>query len=88
MATKVDIAGTSISAPQMSEFFRLAAVLESFINGATFQAYLERRNPFPQPEEKVALAKQIPLPTFERNEHGHILIPIIGLDLTGAQEIE
>jgi len=26
--------------------------------------------------------------TFERNEHGHIVFTIIGLDLTGAQEIE
>ncbi len=26
--------------------------------------------------------------TFERNEHGHVVVTITGLDLTGAQEIE
>ena len=47
MATKVDIAETSISAPQMTEFFRLAALPGgSHVNHDTFQAYLERRDPF------------------------------------------
>ncbi len=72
MATKVDIAGTNISASQMSEFYRLAALPGSHIDRTTLQAYLERRNPF----------------IFERNEHGHAIITIAGLDLTGAQEIE
>ncbi len=27
-------------------------------------------------------------PSFERNEHGHVVITFAGLDLTGAQEIE
>lgn len=30
----------------------------------------------------------LPPPQFERNEHGHVLVPIIGLDLTGEQEVE
>jgi hypothetical protein len=73
MATKVDIAGTNISASQMSEFFRLASLPSgSHVNRDTFQAYLERRNPF----------------AFERNEHGHIVLTITGLDLAGVQEIE
>lgn len=72
MATKVDIAGTSISASQMSEFYRLAALSDGHVNRATFQAYLERRNPF----------------AFERNEHGHVVLTFTGLDLAGAAEIE
>ena len=36
------------------------------------QAMLEHRNPF----------------TFERNEHGHVIVTFIGLDLTGAEEVE
>lgn len=36
------------------------------------QALLDHRNPF----------------AFERNEHGHIVVTVTGLDLTGAQEIE
>lgn len=72
MATKVDIAGTSISASQMGEFYRLAAISDSHVNRATFQAYLERRNPF----------------VFERNEHGHVVLTFTGLDLTGTAEIE
>jgi len=27
-------------------------------------------------------------PAFERNEHGHVVATVIGLDLTGAQEVE
>jgi hypothetical protein len=72
MAMKIDIAGTNISAPQMSEFFRLAALPENHVNRATFQAYLEGRSPF----------------AFERNEHGHVIITFTGLDLTGADEIK
>lgn len=72
MATKVDIAGTSISASQMSEFWRVAALPGKHINKDTFQAYIEGRNPF----------------AFERNEHGHIVIALTGLDLTGAHDIE
>lgn len=72
MATKIDIAGTNISASQMSEFYRLAALQGSHINRTSFQAYLERRSPF----------------AFERNENGHIVFTIIGLDITGAEEIK
>ncbi len=36
------------------------------------QALLEHRNPF----------------EFERNQHGHVVLTFIGLDLTGAQEVE
>ncbi len=36
------------------------------------QAMLEHRNPF----------------AFERNEHGHIVVTVTGLDLTGAEEIQ
>jgi len=72
MATKVDIAGTDITASQLSEFYRLAALPGGHVNRATFQAYLERRNPF----------------IFERNEHGHVILLFAGLDLTGAAEIE
>lgn len=46
MATSVDIARTNISAFQLSEFFRLASIPGSHINGETFQAYIEERNPF------------------------------------------
>jgi len=48
MATKhVDIAETNgISASQMSEFFRLAAIPGSHVNRDTLQAFLEKRNPF------------------------------------------
>ncbi len=35
-------------------------------------AFNQRKNPF----------------EFERNEHGHIIVSVTGLDLTGAQEIE
>lgn len=45
MATQVDIAETNISASQMLEFFRLAA-LQGHVNRQSFQAYLEKRNPF------------------------------------------
>ena len=38
---------------------------------AEMQAFIEHRNPF----------------AFERNEHGHIVLTITGLDLTGEQEI-
>jgi len=31
---------------------------------------------------------KLPPPVFERNEYGHIIITVTGLDLTGAQEIE
>ena len=72
MATKVDIVGTSISASQMSEFYRLAALPVSHVNRVTFQAYLERRNPF----------------AFERNEHDHVVLTFTSLDLIGAAEIE
>lgn len=52
MATQnVDIEGTSISASQMLKFFRLAS-LPGHVNRQTFQAYLEKRNPF---EDKVAV---------------------------------
>src|SRR3989344_4952885 len=71
MATKVDIAGTDITASQMSEFYRLAALPGGHVNRGTFQAYLERRNPF----------------AFERNEHGHVVLTFTGLDITGAEEI-
>lgn len=37
--------------------------------------FTQRKNPFA-------------LEQFERNEHGHIIVTITGLDLTGAQEIE
>ncbi|MCX6819693.1 MAG: hypothetical protein NT019_00155 [Candidatus Adlerbacteria bacterium] len=30
----------------------------------------------------------LPPPVFERNEHGHIVLTIKGLDLTGGQEVE
>lgn len=44
MATRVDIAETnSISASQMSEFFRLAAIPGSHVNRNSFQTYLENR---------------------------------------------
>jgi hypothetical protein len=48
MATKhVDIAETNgISASQMNEFFRLAAIPGSHINRRTFQAFIEKRDPF------------------------------------------
>lgn len=61
MATKVDIAETNISASQMKEFWRLAALPEgSHVNRDTFQDYLERRNPFVQREE-ITPAKPTPL---------------------------
>jgi hypothetical protein len=66
------MAGTDITASQMSEFFRLGALPGSHVNRGTFQAYLERRNPF----------------TFERNEHGHVVLTFTGLDLTGAAEVK
>ena len=72
MAMKIDIAETNISASQMGEFFRLAALPGNHVNRMMFQAYLEGRNPF----------------AFERNEHGHVIVTFTGLDLTGAQEIE
>lgn len=73
MATdKVDIAGTDITASQMKEFYRLAALAGGHVNRGTFQAYLEKRNPF----------------AFERNEHGHVVLTFTGLDLVGAAEIE
>lgn len=72
MAAKVDIAGTNISASQMSEFYRIAAMPGKHINHDTLQAYIEGRNPF----------------ALERNEHGHIVLNLTDLDLTGAQEIE
>lgn len=50
MATKVGIAETNISASQMIEFFRLAAIPGSRINRSTLQAYLEGRNPFGDPD--------------------------------------
>ena len=46
MAMKIDIAETNISASQMSEFYRLAALQGSHVDRVTFQAYLERCNPF------------------------------------------
>ena len=60
MAAKVDIVGTTISAPQMSEFFRLAALPESFVNGTSFQAYLEHRNSFSQQETSAPAPKAEP----------------------------
>ncbi len=71
MATKVDIAGTNITAPQMKEFHDMASRPGSHVNRATFQLYLERRNPF----------------AFERNEHGHVVVTFVGLELTGAEEV-
>src|SRR3989344_1486317 len=71
MATKVDIAGTDITASQLSEFYRLAALPGGHVNRATFQAYLEKRNPF----------------AFERNEHGHVVLTFTGLDLIGSAEV-
>jgi len=72
MAINVDIAGTNITVSQMSEFFRLSALPGGHVNRATFQAYLERGNPF----------------AFEHNKHGHVVLTFTGLDLTGAQEVE
>lgn len=42
------------------------------INGHIMQAILEHRNPF----------------AIEYNEHGHVVLTFVGLDLTGAAEIE
>jgi len=42
------------------------------LTGYHMQAMLEHRDPF----------------SFERNEHGHIVVTVNGLDLTGAQEIQ
>ena len=64
MAAKVDIVGTTISAPQMSEFFRLVALPESFVNGASFQLYLEHRDPFPQQGTSAAASKAEPVKKF------------------------
>ena len=72
MATKVDIAGTDITASQMKEFYRLAALPGGHINRSTFQSYLEKRDPF----------------AFEKNEHGHVILTFTGLDLTGAAEVK
>lgn len=61
MATqKVDIVGTNgISAPQMSELFRLAGIPHSHCNGATLQRYLERRNPFEIKDVGYCLAPRV-----------------------------
>lgn len=72
MAMKIDIAETNISASQMSEFWRVAALPGKHINKDTLQAYIEGRNPF----------------AFERNEHGHTIVTLTGLDLVGADEIK
>ena len=46
MTTAIYVENTSISALQLSEFFRLAGIPGSHVDGATFQAYLKQRNPF------------------------------------------
>ncbi len=51
MATKVDIAQTNISAAQVSEMFRLAAIPGSHVNGSTLQKFIEGRNPFDAPKD-------------------------------------
>ena len=38
--------------------------------------------------QRKGLSSSVPATTFERNEHGHVIITITGLDLTGADEIK
>lgn len=54
MATQVDIAGTNITARQMREFFRLAAIPDSHVNRETFQSYLTKSDVIcvPRPIER------------------------------------
>lgn len=46
MATQVDIAGTNLSASQLKELFRLAAIPGGHVNRQSLQLYLEGKNPF------------------------------------------
>ena len=71
MATaKVVVAGSTVSASQLKDFFR--QIEDGSVNWPIMQAILEHRNPF----------------AFERNEHGHVVLTFVGLDLTGAAEVE
>ena len=71
MATaKVVVAGSTVSASQLKDFFR--QIEDGSVNWPIMQAILEHRNPF----------------AFERNEHGHVVLTFVGLDLTGAEEVE
>jgi len=70
MATKIVVAGSTVSASQLKDFFR--QVEDRSIDGNIMQAILEHRNPF----------------AFERNEHGHVVLTLTGLDLMGVAEIE
>ncbi len=70
MATKIVVAGSTVSASQLKDFFR--QIEDGSIDAGILQAVLEHRNPF----------------AFERNEHGHVVLTFVGLDLTGAAEVE
>ncbi len=62
MTTKVGIEGTNLTASQLVEFFRLAALPDSHINRVTVQAFIERRNPF----ESVVAGLPLPEGTVTR----------------------
>ena len=59
MATKVDIAETSLTARQQIEFWRLAATEGSHVNRVSLQASLEGRNPFPESSIAKAVSSAV-----------------------------
>jgi hypothetical protein len=74
MASKVVVEGSSaVTASQLKDLFR--QIEDRSITGQHVQAFLEHRDPFAPS-------------AFERNEHGHAVITITGLDLSGADEVE
>jgi hypothetical protein len=79
MAAKVVVEGSSaVTASQLKDLFR--QIDDRSITGQHIQAFLEHRDPF------APFAPFAPS-AFERNEHGHAIIAISGLDCTGAEEV-
>jgi len=81
MATSiVDIDQTTISAGQMSEFWRLVPVPGSHVNGKTMQAYIERRNPFESKKKENKILRLI------SGGHNLVLDPTDGTEVLADAE--
>ncbi len=72
MAVKTVVAESSVRIGQLEDMFR--QFKDGSLTGEHVQAFLEHRNPF---------ASQV----WERNENGHVVLSVVGLDLTGDAEV-
>ena len=73
MAVKTVVAESSVRIGQLEDMFR--QFKDGSLTGEHVQAFLEHRNPFASP-------------VWERNENGHVVLSIVGLDQTGEAEIK